>query len=144
MEKRTVVAVKGLVVRDGRALIVQRSERVHYMPCTWELPGGKLEFGETPEAAVTREVWEETGLTVTPDRVIYTAGFFTEPERHVVLIAFACTPDSGEMRLSDEHLDYRWADQKEMEALLTPGIWANLCKCGAPDALGVVGAADAP
>jgi 8-oxo-dGTP pyrophosphatase MutT (NUDIX family) len=52
------VSVKGVVVRDGRVLLL-KNEREE-----WELPGGKLELGESPEACVAREITEETGLPV--------------------------------------------------------------------------------
>jgi ADP-ribose pyrophosphatase YjhB (NUDIX family) len=49
------VSVKGVVAHDGRVLLLKndRSE--------WELPGGRLELGETPEECVAREIEEETG-----------------------------------------------------------------------------------
>jgi 8-oxo-dGTP diphosphatase len=50
-------AAGGVVVRDGRVLIVHRARYDD-----WSLPKGKLEPGETWEAAAIREVWEETGV----------------------------------------------------------------------------------
>ncbi|MFI6030727.1 NUDIX hydrolase [Amycolatopsis magusensis] len=56
---RYPVSIKGIVVREGRVLLL-RNERAE-----WELPGGRLEPGEAPEECVVREVREETGLEVT-------------------------------------------------------------------------------
>jgi ADP-ribose pyrophosphatase YjhB (NUDIX family) len=53
------VSVKGVVVRDGRVLLL------HNERGEWELPGGRLEIGETPEQCVVREIAEETGWAVT-------------------------------------------------------------------------------
>jgi 8-oxo-dGTP diphosphatase len=50
----------GILVRDGRIAVVQ----VGYTKFTYDLPGGGIEAGETPEAALTREYLEETGLEV--------------------------------------------------------------------------------
>src|SRR5687768_17367414 len=59
------VAIKGLYVKDGKLLMVH--DFVHWpdKQGAWELPGGGLDFGETPAEALTREVKEEMGLTVT-------------------------------------------------------------------------------
>ena len=53
---RLPISVKGVLIRRGH-LLVLRNERGE-----WELPGGRLDDGETPEEAVVREIREETGL----------------------------------------------------------------------------------
>ncbi len=50
-----------LLVRDGRLFFQQRSVTSRTFPGLWELPGGKVEFGETPEVALQRELAEELG-----------------------------------------------------------------------------------
>ena len=63
---RTVlVAAAALVDGDGRVLIAQRPEGKQ-LAGLWEFPGGKVEEGETPEAALIRELREELGIEVTP------------------------------------------------------------------------------
>jgi 8-oxo-dGTP pyrophosphatase MutT (NUDIX family) len=52
------VSIKGVVVRDGQVLLL-RNERDE-----WELPGGRIELGETPQQCIAREIQEETGWAV--------------------------------------------------------------------------------
>ena len=58
-----LVAAIALIDSDGRALIAQRPEGKH-LAGLWEFPGGKLGEGETPEAALIREVHEELGIDI--------------------------------------------------------------------------------
>jgi 8-oxo-dGTP diphosphatase len=61
--------VAGLIVApEGRVLIAQRRED-QAMPLKWELPGGKIEIGESPERALVRELREELGVTVEVGRI---------------------------------------------------------------------------
>lgn len=61
MERHTHLGVYGLLVWEQKALLIQKA-RGPYLG-KWDLPGGRLEFGETPETALHREIEEETGLT---------------------------------------------------------------------------------
>src|SRR3954469_20160303 len=54
--------VAGILERQGRILICRRTAHQSH-PLKWEFPGGKVETGETPEAALTRELHEELGIT---------------------------------------------------------------------------------
>ena len=56
---RQVVAA--LILKDGKVLICQRTQH-QPMPLKWEFPGGKIEPGEHPEAALKRELDEELGI----------------------------------------------------------------------------------
>lgn len=58
-----LVAACALVDADGRVLICQRPEG-KALAGLWEFPGGKVEPGETPEAALIRELWEELGIQI--------------------------------------------------------------------------------
>jgi len=56
--------VAGLIVKDGKLLVCQRT-RHQTMPLKWEFPGGKIEEGEQPRAALRRELEEELGIVAT-------------------------------------------------------------------------------
>jgi 8-oxo-dGTP diphosphatase len=55
--------VGAAILHSGRCLVAQRSEAMS-MPLSWEFPGGKIEPGESPEAALARELVEELGIEI--------------------------------------------------------------------------------
>ena len=57
------VVVGGLLVRDGRVLLVHRSPARRWCPDVWDVPGGHVEDGEEPAAALARELHEELGVS---------------------------------------------------------------------------------
>lgn len=54
----------GLILYDGRVLLCLRSLRRKWYPGVWDLPGGHVEEGETPQAALVRELREELGIRI--------------------------------------------------------------------------------
>jgi ADP-ribose pyrophosphatase YjhB (NUDIX family) len=119
-EKPAPVECAGAVVRDdtGRLLVVQRGRAPG--AGLWSLPGGRIEPGETPQQAAAREVREETGLVVEVGEVLITAivgdGAFRVQD-------FAAQVVGGQLRPGDDATDVRWADDRELAALLlTPGL----------------------
>lgn len=114
----TVVAA-ALVDADGQVLLQQRPPGGP-MPGLWEFPGGKIEEGEIPEAALARELAEELGIRVAPE-ALEAACFASAPlgARHLVLLLFLCRDWLGEPRpLHATAL--RWAHPEEMRALPMP------------------------
>ncbi len=89
------VVAAALVDGDGRVLLQQRPAG-KALAGLWEFPGGKLEPGETPEAALVRELHEELAITVTPE-ALEPAGFATEPlpGRHLLLLLYVIRSWSG-------------------------------------------------
>lgn len=122
------VTVKGFVVYDSKVLILQRNFQDSYEPGTWELAGGKMEFGETLESAVLREIVEECSLNVKLKELIYADTFFLDKERQVVLIAYKLETDDDLVVLSDEHTDYKWVDEIELRQKLPKAIVSSLEK----------------
>jgi len=90
--QRPVPAVGALVFRDGAVLLVKRGAEPNRD--RWSLPGGALETGETVEAAVVREIREETGVDVRPLRVLDVRDFIERKDSrvrwHYVLIDVLC------------------------------------------------------
>lgn len=120
-----IVAVKGIIVNQGKILIVQRASADSIGAGTWECAGGKIEFGEGLEAALKREILEETGLVIAVDRLLYAASFLTDPARQVVILTYLCRSGEHAVILSEEHSDYKWCTRLELQHLLPAGILAD-------------------
>lgn len=122
--QRLFVAVKGVLMHDGKALIVRRSgiETANGLGW-WEFPGGTLEFGESPEQTLVREFMEETGLNVTPDKLLYVWSAQNAPEYQVIIITYKCEcGDVSGLRISEEHTDFMWTDKSELRKYLADDI----------------------
>jgi 8-oxo-dGTP diphosphatase len=85
-----LVVAAALVDGDGRVLVQQRPEGKP-MAGLWEFPGGKVEPGEAPEAALIRELGEELGIDVEA-ACLAPACFASEPldGRHLLLLLYVC------------------------------------------------------
>jgi 8-oxo-dGTP pyrophosphatase MutT (NUDIX family) len=110
------ISVKGVLVRDGRVLLL-RNERDE-----WELPGGRLEPGETPEACVTREIAEETGLPVTEAMILDTWVYHIDvAAKDVFIVTYGCLTSSlAEPMLSREHQEIGEFSEHEVPDLRMP------------------------
>lgn len=114
----TVVAV-ALVDGDGRVLLQQRPEG-KAMAGLWEFPGGKVEPGELPEAALVRELREELSIDVEA-ACLAPATFASEPlaGRHLLLLLYACRKWKG-MPQPLEASALRWVRPIEMHGMAMP------------------------
>ena len=91
------VVVAAVIERDGRILICQRrGGQAHELK--WEFPGGKVEAGETPEAALVRELREELGIEATVDSEMPRYQFAYPDRAALLLIFFRVAGMSGEPR----------------------------------------------
>jgi 8-oxo-dGTP diphosphatase len=88
-DRRRTLVVAGLIVGDdGRILITQRRPE-QALGGKWEFPGGKVEPGEAPVAALARELAEEIGATVAVGR-IWDVLFHAYPEFDLVMLVYVC------------------------------------------------------
>jgi ADP-ribose pyrophosphatase YjhB (NUDIX family) len=130
-----MVGVGGVVIRDGRALLIRRGSEP--LKGEWSIPGGMLEVGETLAEGVVRELWEETGLRV---RVLELVEIFerifhledqTAPETkdqavrrplyHFVIIDYLCEIVEGDARAGSDVTDLVFATEDELARYqLTP------------------------
>jgi 8-oxo-dGTP diphosphatase len=127
--ERPYLAVSAAIVRAGKILVVRRARApAHGL---FSLPGGVVEVGETLAQAVTREVREETGLTIEP---VALAGFREaivrdaqdRVERHFIILCFAAHWCAGEPVLNEELDEARWIDPAELAGLPTTAGLAEI------------------
>jgi ADP-ribose pyrophosphatase YjhB (NUDIX family) len=106
------VAVAAYVFRSDQMLLLRRA----YPPQTFAPPGGRLEPDEAPTTGLQREIREETGLKV---RVLGVAsvwyGSIDGLQPPLLCVNFVAEADEGEVRLSEEHTEYRWVTRSQIE-----------------------------
>jgi len=93
------LAQKAVVSLRGRLLMVRKALTDPHQPGRWELPGGRVKPGETPDEALVREVREETGLTVQPGEDL-ARWSWQLGDTTVTAIARRCTLISGRLDMS--------------------------------------------
>jgi 8-oxo-dGTP diphosphatase len=112
-----VVVAAAVVVREGRVLLTRRKEGQH-LAGIWEFPGGKLEEGESPEAAVVRECREECGIEVEVSDILDVT-HHRYPEKDLLLLFYLCSLRAGEV----QHLhvaDHAWVAPSALEEYPLP------------------------
>ena len=111
------VVVAAVVERDGRFFITRRQDGVH-LEGYWEFPGGKVEPGESDEAALVREMREELDAGVTVLELIFSV-LHAYPDRTVELRFYACDLTGPPPRplLGQE---VRWVTRDELRTLRFP------------------------
>lgn len=119
------ITVKGIVVYHRRVLLLKRARPSTDGLGYWELPGGGLEYGETPNQALIRELKEETGLQIYVVKPAYT---FTKirSDYQTVGIGYLSITHSDKIVLSDEHTDYLWCEIEDLQNYLCEEIYNDI------------------
>jgi 8-oxo-dGTP diphosphatase len=125
--RKSVTVVAACILRPGGKevlLSMRRAPGVPGLDGKWELPGGKIEFGETPEQTIVREIREELGMHVVPRRLLpylhTNLWEYTHALQHVVLACYECETEDDLSHSAGE--DARWfpINQIDFESTL-PG-----------------------
>lgn len=100
-----------IIIRQNKMLITQRGGNTDH-PFRWEFPGGKLNFEESAENCIIREIREELEIEIgIQDSLIavqHDYGF-----KQIELIPFICKINAGEIKLN-EHIDYKWISFEDL------------------------------
>ena len=115
------VSIKGVVFVDEKVVLLLNDR------AEWELLGGRLERGETPEACVRRELKEELGRTVAVDRLLLAEVLETLPQKFVLILAYYCLLPAqiAEFKLSEEHKEVRLFSISELSQIPIPDVYVK-------------------
>lgn len=117
MDKRFPVSIKGVLTIAGKFVLL-RNEREE-----WELPGGRIEPGESPEFCVVREIEEELGIQAEVTGILDTWLFEVLPGKHVFIATYACIAKESVadmLQISHEHKELGLFPLDEALALNMP------------------------
>ncbi len=117
-----VVAVGGVTVRDGHVLLIRRGQPPRRGG--WQIPGGKVELGETLREALVREMSEETALVVEPLEILTVADRIERDDDsvsyHFVIVDYLCRWVAGEARAGSDALEVAWVTGDDLAAYRLP------------------------
>ncbi|MDO8469822.1 MAG: NUDIX domain-containing protein [bacterium] len=133
-----IVTVTGIIEREGKYLILKRSEREVAYPGAWTVPGGKLvrhEYEHLPKtegthhwydivpATLAKEIAEECGLTVKDFSYLTDMTFIRPDDVPVLVLSYWCRYAGGEVKLGKDMTDSAWITPDEGKNYeLIPGI----------------------
>ena len=111
--RKPSVTADGLVVKKGKVLLIRRGSDP--FKGEFALPGGFLEYGETMEECVVREVREETGIV---SEIVDLFGVFSDPQRdprgHFVTAVYHLKPKGGRLKAGDDAESAMWAEMTDL------------------------------
>lgn len=118
---RTVLVAAGVIIEGGRVLLSQRKAGAH-LAGMWEFPGGKVNEGEDPRAALARELEEELGIdVVVGDAIEVTFHHYADADKAVLLLFFEAVRTATSP--APEALDvaaFKWASSADLDPAQFP------------------------
>lgn len=114
LEKPYIISVYAIIRNEkGEFLLLRRSENSRTNPGKWDLPGGKVNQAESLKEGVVREVWEETGISISPVEIAGEVNFEL-PRKKVIAIVFNGGYVVSDVKLSYEHIEYAWISLEDI------------------------------
>lgn len=107
---KTIEVVAAIIIKDNQVFATQRG--YGQWQGWWEFPGGKIEPGETPEAALTREIREELNAEITVGSLLQTIEW-DYPAFHLTMHCYLCTLNSDQLHLN-EHSASAWLTKQTL------------------------------
>jgi 8-oxo-dGTP diphosphatase len=112
-ERHRKLVVAGLIIGDDRRVLITQRRADQPLPLQWEFPGGKVEMGESPVAALVRELGEEIGVRVAVG-AIWDVLFHAYPAFDLVMLVYSCRILDGEAPRPVEVADLRWVEAPQL------------------------------
>ena len=122
-----IVVVSLVIEHEGAVLLARRHPQSEHAPGAWDVISGRVDAGESPQEAVQREGYEETGLHLDTVAPIDTFHFLRGPDRDEAIgITFHCRAHDRKVRLSREHTEFAWVTLEQARAY---GLPKGLLRC---------------
>jgi 8-oxo-dGTP pyrophosphatase MutT (NUDIX family) len=120
------ILVKGIVKYEDKYLVVRKwyDDRVAE-PYQWDFIDGGIDFKEAPDKAVLRVIFEQTGISATIDRLLYTWSFLTGDVFNIG-ISYLCLATLDNVLLSEELVDYRWIKREEFPSFIDQKVLEDI------------------
>jgi mutator protein MutT len=116
-KKHQITVVIGVIISEGKIFFTQRHDPGSVYDKKWEIPGGKINHGESPLEAVVREIKEETGYDIEVLRLLPIETAMHAQGLQVIMIPYLCRIVGGEFKAENgKTLDGKFMSIKEMEA----------------------------
>lgn len=115
---RQIITVRAIIKQDDKVLLLRRRGGNPKYQRLFELPGGKVDFGEDPKATIQREVAEETGLEVLTLQLsdVYSVLDADDPQKQYLSLVFWAGVQGGQhVTVSSEHDKYSWKKMSEIQ-----------------------------
>ena len=130
---KTVLLVGGIVSHKGKVLLLKRLDAKKFLPGYYDFPGGKIDPGEDPNAAILREVKEETGLTVSivsPYYVWSDTITFEGRQEYIIEIDYVLSVkgDPNVVLSPMEHSAYIWVDKHSIPEKMSENLRSSLLR----------------
>lgn len=113
-EERNHIEVVAAVICDGNRIFATQRGYGEWKDW-WEFPGGKMESGETPEAALQREIREELATEISVENLLTTVDY-DYPNFHLTMYCYICNVKSGSLTLL-EHEAAKWLTRDELSSV---------------------------
>ena len=112
-ERKHIKVVAAVICDDNRIFATHRG--YGEWKDWWEFPGGKMEPGETPEAALQREIHEELATDISVESLLTTVSY-DYPNFHLTMLCYLCKVKSGKLTLL-EHEAAKWLTRDELNSV---------------------------
>jgi len=121
------LAVKAFTIKNNKLFVIKRACDDEQSPNIWEIPGGRLELGEDPVLGLMREIREETGMYIEVLYPLSVRHFVRDDGQVITMLIFLCKPRrGGQLKLSEEHSEFKWINLKKEREKLDKFFWQEI------------------